>query len=166
VAWSWLQSAAVLAHVRAQFDRTETEAMTKEPTRFEPGGRPRESIVFEKILQSKSRIEGRSIFFVEATRHYRQLAPPGNPGCAPESVWQVWLSQDAAGAVTILSSEMTLTDCDAKGLLRLTPFAIVPLDGRWFVLGEALGYEIEKYVILEIEDRTVTGQAAVSAGGC
>ena len=61
---------------------------------------------------------------------------------------------------------MTLTDCDHKNLARVTPFAIASIDGRWFILGEELGYESERYVIFEIEPRAIVRRVAVWAGGC
>ena len=160
-------AAAILALVRSRFDGAESAALSAEPVLTAGGAeRARVPLAFPKILRSRSRIEGRSLFFVEAARRYREHAPRADPGCAPESVWQAWLSQDAAGVITFLHSAMTLTDCDHKNLARVTPFAIASIDGRWFIVGEELGYESERYVIFEIEPRAIVRRVAVWAGGC
>jgi len=108
---------------------------------------------------------GMSYYGFEAARVYGSV-PDGSPDCLQATVMTGWLSESANGALALLSSDLSMTDCDRKGSPIIEPMAALTLDGQLFVLTIQRHYEGESYAIVRVNPGSATTTLTVFGGGC
>jgi hypothetical protein len=154
--------------IESQVDRLEAAAFAKRDALPAPtlAERQRASLSFEAIFRSQRPVNGRHLYYVEAAKTYPRLAPATDSRCPPVLLFQGWLAESASGNLTLLRSNVSVTDCDRKTTSDLSPFGIVTVDGRIHVLAGESMYEGEQHTIVEVGDAVVTRRFSAYVGGC
>jgi len=106
---------------------------------------------------------GMSYYAFEASRTY---ADSIDAACDQATVMTGWLSESASGALALLASDLSMTNCDRKGSPIVQPMAALTLDGHVFVLTVERHYEGESYTVVRVDPGSATTVLTVFGGGC
>jgi hypothetical protein len=104
------------------------------------------------------------IYYVEATRPYRQLGQPAD-ACMQLAFGTGWFVQEG-GQVRSLLTVVDLLNCDRGGASYMLPLGVVKIGSRLFWLAQFSGYDHERFAVLEIKPKTVEAALSVWGGGC
>jgi hypothetical protein len=102
------------------------------------------------------------VYYVEATRAYRELGPSGF-GCAGVAFGTGWFVRDAAGirAVTMV---VDVLNCERDTASYMLPLGVLRLNDRTYWLAQFSGFEHERYVVLK--DKSIDVTINTWGGGC
>jgi hypothetical protein len=104
------------------------------------------------------------VYYVEATRPYRQLGQRAGD-CAAIGFGTGWFVSGGAG-VRVLTMAADLLNCDRRGASYMLPFGALRLDDRLFWLAQFSGWDHERYVVLEIKKTRVDVVVNAWGGSC
>ena len=104
------------------------------------------------------------IYYVEATRPYRQLGQSAD-ACAQMAFGTGWFVQEG-DQVRSLLTVVDLLNCDRAGASYMLPLGVVRIGSRLFWLAQFSGYDHERFAVLEIKAKTVEAALSVWGGGC
>jgi hypothetical protein len=106
----------------------------------------------------------RRVYYVEATRPYRELGQTGRD-CTSMAFGTGWFVREA-GQVRSLLTVVDLLSCDRAGASYMLPLGAVRIGGRLFWLAQFSGWDHERFAVLEIKAKTVEAVLSVWGGGC
>jgi hypothetical protein len=95
----------------------------------------------------------RRIYYIEATRSYRQLGQASGE-CAGIGSGTGWFVRDGSGA-RALTMVVDLLNCDREAASYMLPLGVVRLDNRLYWLAQFSGWDHERYVVLEVKQKAV-----------
>lgn len=104
------------------------------------------------------------IYYIEATRAYRQLGQASGE-CASIGSGTGWFIRDASG-VRSLTMVVDLLNCDRQSASYMLPLGVLRLDNRTYWLAQFSGWDHERYVVLEVKPKTVEVIVNRWAGAC
>ncbi len=104
------------------------------------------------------------VFYVEATRVYRQLGQPPDE-CTAVGIGHGWLMRDAGGTRP-LRMLVDVLDCDRRGASYMLPLGVLKLNDRVFWLAQFSGFDHERYAVSEITPKAVVGALNTFGGSC
>jgi len=104
------------------------------------------------------------IYYVEATRPYRQLGQPTD-ACGQVAFGTGWFVEEGERVRSLLTV-VDLLNCDRAGASYMLPLGVVRIGSRLFWLAQFAGYDHERFAVLEIKARTVEAALSVWGGGC
>jgi hypothetical protein len=104
------------------------------------------------------------VFYVEATRPYRELGQYLGE-CAAFGFGTGWFVRDAAG-IRELTMFVDLLDCDRQTGSYMLPLGIFRLNDRVYWLAQFSGWDHERYVVLEIKKKSVEVVINKWGGAC
>jgi hypothetical protein len=104
------------------------------------------------------------VYYVEATRSYRQLGQDAG-ACAAIGFGTGWFVRDGTG-VRMLAMATDLLTCDRASASYMLPLGAFSLDDRLFWLAQFSGWDHERYVVLEIKDKRVDVIVNSWGGAC
>jgi hypothetical protein len=93
------------------------------------------------------------IYYIEATRSYRQLGQPSGE-CAGIGSGTGWFVRDAAGA-RALTMVVDVLNCDRQAASYMLPLGVVRSDNRVYWLAQFSGWDHERYVVLELKKKAI-----------
>jgi hypothetical protein len=96
---------------------------------------------------------GPRIYYVEATRVYRELGQALGD-CAAVAVGTGWFVRDAAGVRGLVNS-VDLLNCRRATASYMLPLGVLRLNDRVYWLAQFSGFDHERYVVLEVKDKSV-----------
>jgi hypothetical protein len=103
----------------------------------------------------------RRVYYVEATRTYRALGQPQGE-CSGVGVGSGWFVRGAEGFRELVMT-VDVLDCRRATASYMLPLGVLQLNGRVFWLAQFSGSDHERYVVLEIREKSV--QVAVNTWG-
>jgi hypothetical protein len=106
----------------------------------------------------------RRIYYIEATRSYRQLGQASGE-CAGIGSGTGWFVRDGSGA-RALTMVVDLLNCDREAASYMLPLGVVRLDNRLYWLAQFSGWDHERYVVLEVKQKAVEVIVNRWGGGC
>jgi len=104
------------------------------------------------------------IYYIEATRAYRQLGQTSGE-CAGVGSGTGWFVRDARGA-RALTMVVDVLNCDRQSASYMLPLGVLRLDDRTYWLAQFSGWDHERYVVLEVKATTVEVVVNRCAGAC
>jgi hypothetical protein len=104
------------------------------------------------------------VYYVEATRPYRELGQPLGE-CAAMAFGTGWFVRDG-GQVRSLLTVVDLLNCDRTGASYMLPLGVVRIGSRLFWLAQFSGWDHERFAVLEVKAKTVEAALSVWGGGC
>jgi len=104
------------------------------------------------------------IYYVEATRPYRQLGQPTD-ACGQVAFGTGWFVEEG-DRVRSLLTVVDLLNCDRAGASYMLPFGVVRIGSRLFWLAQFSGWDHERFAVLELKPKTVEAALSVWGGGC
>ena len=102
------------------------------------------------------------VFYVEATRPYREL---GQGECASMAFGTGWFVREG-GQVRSLLTVVDLLNCDRAGASYMLPLGVVRIGSRLFWLAQFSGWDHERFAVLEIKAKAVDVVLSAWGGGC
>jgi hypothetical protein len=93
------------------------------------------------------------IYYIEATRSYRQLGQASGD-CAGIGSATGWFVRDGSGA-RALTMVVDLLNCDREAASYMLPLGVLRLDNRLYWVAQFSGWDHERYVVLEVKQRAV-----------
>jgi hypothetical protein len=104
------------------------------------------------------------VYYVEATRSYRQLGQPAGE-CAAIGFGTGWFVRDSAG-VRMLTMATDLLNCNRQGASYMLPLGALTVVDRLFWLAQFSGWDHERYVVLDIKKKSVDVIVNTWGGAC
>jgi len=104
------------------------------------------------------------IYYIEATRRYRQLGQASDE-CTGIASGTGWFVRDGNGA-RALTMVVDLLNCDRHAASYMLPLGVLRLDNRLYWLAQFAGWDHERYVVLEVKKKTVEVIVNRWAGAC
>jgi hypothetical protein len=139
-----------IAVMETAFRQLESRVLSSAAQDFRGGTNP--PVKVERAWQA-TLDSGSTVYYVEASRRYP--ARPVDAGCDRISVFQGWVVKDGnLGKVT--DGRVTITDCDFKEAVFVTPMGLIELKGATFVILQSNVWEGQSYGILRIDSGEAT----------
>ena len=104
------------------------------------------------------------VYYVEASRSYRQLGQPVQE-CEALTFGTGWFVRDEAG-VRPLKMAVDLLPCDRLGASYMLPLGVMRFGARLFWIAQFSGWDHERFVVIEIKSKTVEVAVNAWGGGC
>jgi hypothetical protein len=104
------------------------------------------------------------IYYVEATRKYRQLGQRADE-CAAMAFGTGWFVRDGS-QVRSLDTAVDLLSCNRAGASYMWPFGAMRVADKLFWLAQFSGWNHERYVVVEVKRKTVEAVLSVWGGSC
>jgi hypothetical protein len=104
------------------------------------------------------------VYYVEAVRKYKRLGQSLGD-CTAIGFGTGWFVRDASGVRT-LEMAVDLLACNRYGASYMFPLGAMRLNGRLFWVAQFSGWDHERYVVLEIKNKTVDVVVSASGGSC
>lgn len=104
------------------------------------------------------------IYYVEATRAYRELGQPLGD-CTAIGVGSGWFVRDAGG-VRELAMTVDLLNCRRATASFMLPLGVVRVSDRVYWLAQFSGFDHERYVVIEIKKKSVELVINTWGGAC
>ncbi len=105
------------------------------------------------------------IYFISMVREYEWPKKESTYDCYAESLYNVWALVNNQQC-RIIAADMILTDCEGKEANRITPFGILSIENREYVISVEYGYEWENYTIRMLDKDAMKTALFVPGGGC
>jgi hypothetical protein len=104
------------------------------------------------------------IYYIEATRPYRQLGQAMGE-CAAMAFATGWFVQEGDQIRSLLTA-VDLLSCDRVGASYMLPLGVVREGGRLFWLAQFSGWDHERFMVAEIKKKTVEAVLSAWEGSC
>ena len=104
------------------------------------------------------------VFYVEATRPYRQLGQTLDD-CTAIGVGTGWFVRDGGG-LRALSMVVDVLNCRREAASYMLPLGVVRVNDRIFWLAQFSGFDHERYVVLEIKPKAIEVVINTWGGAC
>jgi hypothetical protein len=104
------------------------------------------------------------IYYVEAARPYRQFGQYVGE-CAGIGFGTGWFLRDSSGVRTV-TMVVDVLNCDRDFASYMLPLGVLRLNDRTFWLAQFSGYDHERYVVLEIHEKSVDVAVNSWGGAC
>jgi hypothetical protein len=104
------------------------------------------------------------VYYIEATRTYRPLGQPSGE-CTATGFGTGWFVRDATG-VRALAMTVDLLGCDRYGASYMLPFGVMRLNDHVYWIAQFSGWDHERFVVLDIERKTVEVMVSAWGGSC
>jgi len=104
------------------------------------------------------------IYYVEATRRYRELGLRMDD-CSAVAFGTGWFAREG-DEVRSLDTAVDLLACNRAGASYMLPLGAMRVAGRLFWLAQFAGWDHERFVVVEIKPKTVEAVLSVWGGGC
>lgn len=104
------------------------------------------------------------IYYIEATRAYRQLGQASGE-CTSIGSGTGWFIRDASG-VRALTMVVDVLNCDRQSASYMLPLGVLRLGNRTYWLAQFSGWDHERYVVLEVKTKAVEVIVNRWAGAC
>lgn len=105
-----------------------------------------------QLSRSEFRVNGAHFYYFAAKKEYKKPASSEDASCNDVSIHQGWMTRDTDSSGSGFEERFSLTDCDNKGGVHVSPFSIVTIDNRTFLFVEEHGWEDEGYTIFEFNE--------------
>jgi hypothetical protein len=104
------------------------------------------------------------IYYVEATRRYRELGRRWDD-CTAVAFGTGWFVRDG-DQVRSLNTAVDLLPCNRAGASYMLPLGAMRVAGKLFWLAQFSGWDHERFVVVEIKPKTVEAVLSVWGGSC
>lgn len=104
------------------------------------------------------------IYYVEATRRYRELGRRWDD-CTAVAFGTGWFAREGE-QVRSLDTAVDLLACNRSGASYMLPLGAMRVAGRLFWLAQFSGWDHERFVVVEIKPKTVEAVLSVWGGSC
>jgi len=101
------------------------------------------------------------VYYVESTRAYRTV---GNDDCA-YAFGTGWFMKSGDSYKPLVMS-VELLGCDRYGASYMLPFGVMSIGGHTYWLAQFSGWDDERFVVLDVKQKTVEAVVNVWEGGC
>lgn len=130
------------------------------------GERRTVGLSLSKLYKSRFAINGQYYYYFEAKKEYKKKASANDPYCNNISFFKGWILQNHRGDLMFVDAQLSLTDCDTKGIEITKLLGSLTIKDRIYVITEDHGYEDESYSILEINGARINRVIKVYGGSC
>jgi len=158
----------VVAHVRLEVARQESEAITREEAQtgrasaLEPVAE-RSELTFRRLVGHRG--NGTRTLYFEAERRYKKRFW-AEVRSATTLDASGWIQLRDGSAPVVLESRAVITDTDFKGGRRVTALGILPIDDGTYWMVTEHGYESEAFTILHVTAGALSRVMTRHIGGC
>jgi hypothetical protein len=104
------------------------------------------------------------IYYVEAGRRYRRLGRPAD-ACSAEAFGVFWFARDGA-EMRPLETVVDLLACNRAGASYMLPLGAMRVGGKLYWLVQFSGWDHERYVVIEIKQKSVLAVVNAWGGSC
>lgn len=104
------------------------------------------------------------VYYVEAMRAYRELGQSQGE-CAAVSVGTGWFARDISG-IRELITKVDILNCSRATASYMLPLGVLRLNNRLYWLAQFSGFDHERYVVLEIKEKSVEVVVNTWGGSC
>lgn len=118
------------------------------------------------IVGSESAAKGRAWYYFEAKRSHKKRPQSPDAVCEYISFMTGWFEAAPSGRIKLLKKTFYSTDCDMKEVITESPFGILRLDRRIYLISQDNHYESESYRIWVIDAQGFQPILETSGGGC
>jgi len=104
------------------------------------------------------------VYYVESSRRYRILGQSA-AACEAVAFGTGWLTRDGA-RFRMLEMTVDLLACDLRGASYMLPFGVMRLRGNLYWLAQFSGWDHERYVVVEVKEKSVKAVVNSWGGSC
>jgi hypothetical protein len=104
------------------------------------------------------------IYYVEAIRPYRVLGQAAGD-CAAMSFATAWFAREGTD-IRPLEAVADVLPCNRRGATYMLPLGVMRVAGKRYWLAQFSGWDHERYVVIEIKDKSVKAVVNAWGGSC